>query len=207
MATEFPKEPQTGLLAQAQHYWHVILKWKWTAVLFFTFAVAAATIYSLLVPPVFVASGSIWIEDNPNILPFEDVQSFGAGTNLQSHARLIRSRTLASDIIDKLKLYENPNFAGKLKTGQVRPAPADPIYREVLTQIFLSNVGVSSGDRSRLVDVSFSNRNPKLAADILNALFDGYIEMMVQKRFAASEQATEFLNTQIAGLRTEIEEK
>jgi len=207
MATEFPKEPQTGLLAQAQHYWHVILKWKWTAVLFFTVAVAAATIYSLLVPPIFVASGSIWIEDNPNILPFEDVQSFGAGTNLQSHARLIRSRTLASDIIDNLKLYENPDFAGKLKKGQARPAPTDPIYREVLTQIFLSNVGVTSGDRSRLVDVSFSNRNPKLAADILNALFDGYIEMMVQKRFAASEQATEFLNTQIAGLRTEIEEK
>ena len=207
MATEFPKEPQTGLLAQAQHYWHVILKWKWTAVLFFTVAVAAATIYSLLVPPIFVASGSIWIEDNPNILPFEDVQSFGAGTNLQSHARLIRSRTLASDIIDNLKLYENPDFAGKLKKGQARPAPTDPIYREVLTQIFLSNVGVTSGDRSRLVDVSFSNRSPKLAADILNALFDGYIEMMVQKRFAASEQATEFLNTQIAGLRTEIEEK
>jgi succinoglycan biosynthesis transport protein ExoP len=207
MATEFPKEPQTGLLAQAQHYWHVILKWKWTAVLFFTLAIAAATIYSLLVPPIFVASGSIWIEDNPNILPFEDVQSFGAGTNLQSHARLIRSRTLASDIIDKLKLYENPDFAGKLKKGQTRPDPADSIYREVLTQIFLSNVGVSSGDRSRLVDVSFSNRNPKLAADILNALFDGYIEMMVQKRFAASEQATEFLSTQIAGLRTEIEGK
>ncbi len=207
MASEIVKEPQTGLLAQAQHYWHVVLKWKWTAVLFFVLAVAAATIYSLLVTPVFTASGSIWIEDNPNILPFEDVQSFGAGSNLQSHARLLRSRTLASDTIDKLKLYENPDFTGKLKKGALPPDPVDPIFREVLTQLFLSNVSVSTTERSRLVDVMFSSRNPKLAADILNALFDGYIEMMVRKRYAASEQATAFLNTQIAELRNEIETK
>jgi len=207
MATEFPKEPQTGLLAQAQHYWHVILKWKWTAVLFFMLAVAVATIYSLLLTPVFTASGSIWIEDNPNILPFEDVQSFGAGTNLQSHARLLQSRTLAADIIEKMKLYENPDFVGKLKKGQEAADPADPTFREVLVQIFLANISVSSVERTRLVDVRFSNRSPKLAADILNALFDGYIDMIVSKRYAASEQATEFLNTQIAGLRTVIEEK
>ena len=207
MTTEFPKEPQTGLLAQAQHYWHVILKWKWTAVTFFTLAVAAATIYSLLLTPVFTASGSIWIEDNPNILPFEDVQSFDTGSNLQSHARLLQSRTLAADIIEKMKLYENPDFARKLKKGLKAVDPADPIFREVLVQDFLANISVTSVERTQLVDVRFSSRSPKLAADILNALFDGYIEMMVQKRYAASEQATEFLNTQIAGLRTEIEGK
>ena len=208
MPTEFPKEPQTGLLAQAQHYWHVILKWKWTAVTFFTLAVAAATIYSFSVPPIYVASGSIWIEDDPKILPFEEVQPFNAGTALTSQARLLRSRTLASDIIDKLKLYENPNFVGKPKEGQAPPDPADPIFREILIQNFLSNISVSTIERgSRLVDVQFSSRSPKLAANILNALFDGYIDMIVNKRYAASEQATTFLNTQITGLRTEIEEK
>ena len=207
MATENVKEPQTGLLAQAQHYWHIILKWKWTVAIVFIAAVAAATIYSLMLPPVYTARGSVWIEDNPNILPFEDVQSFGAGNNLQSHVRLLQSRTLADDIIEKMKLYENPDFAGKPKKGQKAPDPTDPIFRETLVQNFLANISVSSGDRSQLVDVSFSNRNPKLAADILNALFDGYIDMIVRKRYAASEQATEFLNTQIVELRTEIEDK
>jgi capsular exopolysaccharide synthesis family protein len=207
MAPEIAKEPQAGILAQAQHYWRVLLKWKWTAILFFILSVAAATIYSLSLTPVFTASGTVWIEDNPNILPFEDVQTFGAGSNLQSHARLLRSRTLAADTIEKLKLYENPDFIGKLKKGVAPPDPADPIFRERLTESFLSNVTVASGERSRLVDVRFSNRNPKLAADVLNALFDGYIDMMVRKRYAASEQATAFLNTQIAELRTEIEGK
>ena len=204
MAPEIAKEPQAGLLHQIQHYWLVIHKWKWTVLIFFLAVIAAATIYSLSLTPIFTASGSIWIEDNPNILPFEDVQSFGAGTNLQSHVRLLQSRTLAADIIDKLKLYENPDFAGKPKRGQARPDPANPIFREVLVRSFLGSIAVSSRERSRLVDVSFNCRNPKLAADILNALFEGYIDMIVRKKYAASEQATVFLNVQIAELRTEI---
>ncbi|MBE3110913.1 MAG: polysaccharide biosynthesis tyrosine autokinase [Acidobacteria bacterium] len=207
MVTEYTKEPQKGLLAQAQHYWHVVLKWKWTAALFFFIALFAATLYSFLVPPVFTSSGSVWIEDDAKILPFEDVQSFSAGTNLQSHAQLLRSRTLAADTIDKLKLYENPDFAGKAKKGVKAIDPADPIFREQLIQSFLDSVGVTSVAGTRLVNVQFSNRNPKLATDILNALFDGYVDMIVRKRYSASEKASEFLNTQIAQLRTEIESK
>ena len=207
MATEISKEQQKGLLAQVRHYWHIILKWKWTAAFFFFIAVSAATIYSLMVPPVFTSSGSLWIENEANILPFEGIQSFGAGTNLQSQARLLQSRTLASDTIDKLKLYESPDFAGKPKKGEKPIDPADPIVRELLIRNFLSNMSVSSVGVTRLVDVKFSNRNPKLASEILNALFVGYIDMIVRKRYSSSEKASEFLNTQIAELRTEIESK
>ncbi len=207
MTSEISKEPQAGLLAQAQHYWRVVLKWKWIAALFFLAAVGIATIYSLSLTPMFTANGTVWIEDNPNILPFEDVQSFDTGSSLQSQARLLRSRSLASDVIEKLKLYENPSFAGTPKEGQARPDPADPIYRERLVQKFIANVDVSSRERSRLVDVSFTSPDPKLAADVLNALFDGYIEMMVRKRYGASEQASKFLGDQIAELRTEIDKK
>jgi succinoglycan biosynthesis transport protein ExoP len=207
MAPETTKEPQAGLLAQAQHYWRIFLKWKWTALVFLLAAVAVAAIYSQLVAPVFTASGTIWIEDDPKILPFDDVQSFDAGSNLQSHARLLRSRSLASDVIDKLKLYENDYFAGKIKENETRPDPNDPIVREVLVQEFIANVSVSSRERSRLVDVSFNSPDPKLAADVLNALFDGYIEMMVSKRYGASEQASKFLGDQISELRAEIDTK
>ena len=40
MSTEIAKEPQAGLLSQIQHYWHILLKWKWTAALFFLAVVA-----------------------------------------------------------------------------------------------------------------------------------------------------------------------
>ena len=207
MAPEMTKEPQAGVLAMAQHYWRIILKWKWTVAVFFLAAVAIAVVYSLSLTPMFTANGTVWIEDDAKILPFEDVQSFDTGSSLQSQARLLRSRSLASDIIDKMKLYENPFFAGTPKVGQTRPDPADPVYRERLIQKFIANVTVSSRERSRLVDVSFNSPDPKLAADVLNALFDGYIEMMVRKRYGASEQASKFLSSQIEELRGEIDKK
>lgn len=204
--TELSGESKTGLLTQVQHYWHTILKWKWSVLIIFFMAVTAATIFSFVVPPVYTAKGTVWIEDEPKILPFDDVQPLDAGTNLQSHSRLLQSRALAAGTIEKLKLYENPDFAGNPKGGKKAVDPSDPVFREQLTEDFLKSISVSPVMGTRLVDVQFSNRNPKLAAEILNALFDGYIEMIVQKRFATSEQATKFLNTQIAALRSEIED-
>jgi len=198
-------ESKKGPLAQVLLYWRMVLRWKWLASLFFFVVVFAATVYSFMITPVYTARGSLWIEDDPNILPFEDIASFGAGTTLQSHARLLRSRALAADTIEKLKLYENPDFAGKLDKNAPPRDPNDPVFRESLIIGFLNNVTVMSVERTRLVDVTFSNRNPILAAEILNALFDGYIDMLVRKRFSTSEQATAFLDTQIAELRTGIE--
>ena len=100
-----------------------------------------------------------------------------------------------------------PISPAKPKKGQPKPDPADPIYRQTLISGFIDNITVSSQDRTRIVDVSFRSRSPKLAADVLNALIDGYIELIVSKRFAASEQATEFLNAQVNELRTDIAER
>lgn len=207
MDTDPGVKSQSGLLAQIQHYTHVLLKWKWVIGIFFVLAVAAATVFSFIVPPVYTSSGSIWIEDDPNILPFEDVQSLGSATGLSSHSRLLKSRSLAADTIEKLKLYENPDFAGRPKSGDAPRDPADPVFREKLVQKFLGKIAVSAGERTRLVDVSFSNRNPRLAADILNSVIDGYIDMIIRKRYSASEQASKFLNDQILELRKEIEDK
>jgi len=207
MATEIIKEPQSGLMANIHRYWHILLKWKWTAGAFFFLVLFGAILFSLLVPPVFTSSGSIWIEDDPKILPFEEVQTYGAESNLQSHAQLLRSRTLAGDVIDKLKLYESPGFARELKEGKNASAPTDPIFRELLIQKFIENVKVTSVGGTRLLNVQFSNRDPKLASDALNALFEGYIDLIVRKRYSASEKASEFLNTQMEELRTDIEAK
>ncbi len=208
MAPELKQESGAGVLTQLRHYWRVLLKWRWTAGLFCFVVVAGAAALSFLVPPTYTASGVLWIEDEPNILPFEQVQSMGGANNLQSQARLLQSRTLAAETIEKLKLYENPLIVGRLKAaGKATQDFADSLFRERLIKDFLNDLSVSSVERSQLVDVRFSSRSPKLASDILNALFDGYIDLIVKKRYSASEKASEFLNSQISELRTEIAER
>jgi uncharacterized protein involved in exopolysaccharide biosynthesis len=207
MSAELGPEQRRGLLSQIQQYWYILLKWKWVSAIFCGAVIFLVMAFSFIVRPVYTANGSIWIEADSNVLPFEDVQTFGADSSLQSNARLLQSRSLAADTIEKLKLYANPDFARLPRKSDLTRMPEDPVVREKLVQAFLKNVSVTVGDRTQLVDVQYSSSSPRLAADILNALFDGYIRMIIKKKYAASEQATEFLNAQVKDLRTEIEAK
>lgn len=192
-------------MAQIRHYGHILLKWKWSALTFFVLVVAAIALYSFLIPPTFNSKGTIWIEDESRILPFEDVQRVDPSSTLSSHSLLLQSRTLAAETIEKLKLYEQPDFPGNITKARKPVDISDPLYQTRLVEFFLRSLVVEQRPGARLVDVRFSNPNPKLARDILSALFDGYVDMIIRKKYMASEQASDFLNTQIAALRTEIE--
>jgi len=196
-----------GPVATVQHYWHILLKWKWTALFFFVVVVGGATLFSFLIPPVYTSKGSIWIEEQLNILPFEDVQRpDNTSQSPQSYSQLLQSRALATKVIDKLRLFENPKFVGPPPKGEKLPDPSDPVFREQLIENFLLRIAVRPIERTKLLEVTFSDRDPKFAAETLNALFDEYIDMIIRQRYETSERATEFLKTQIATVRTEIEE-
>jgi capsular exopolysaccharide synthesis family protein len=190
-----------------QHYWHILLKWKWTVFLFLFTVVVGVTLFSFLVTPIFEAKGTIWIEEQMNILPFEDVQRYDAmSLSPQSYSQLLQSRALAANVIEKLKLYENPLFAGNPPKGKNLPGPSDRVFMERLLQKFQKGISVQPIGGTRLLEVRYSYRDPKFASETLNALFDGYIAMIIRQRYEASEQATQFLKNQIAAVRSEIEE-
>jgi succinoglycan biosynthesis transport protein ExoP len=195
-----------GLLALVQHYWHILLKWKWAALFFFFIVVGGATLYSFMQTPIYTSRGSIWIEDQLNILPFADVQKFDSYNAPTTYSQLLLSRTLAAKIIDKHKLYENVSFVGNPPKGKERPDPSDPVFREILKENFLKCISLKPIGGTRLLEVSFSARDPKFASETLNALFDEYLDMIINQRYMASEQATQFLKSQIVTIRAEIEE-
>jgi len=196
-------EGKGGLLTSLQHVLSVILKWKWTALSTALIIAAAMTAYTFLRKPVYTAVGRVWIESDPNILPFEDVLRYDAGSYLESHSKLFRSRALAAQTIETLKLYQNPHFVGEPK-GQKSADPQDPFFREELVNNFISRIAVAPLLRTRLVEVQFDDSDPKFASDTLNALFDGYIAMVARQRFQATEEASKFLNSQIDAVRNDL---
>lgn len=203
---EQSKGSSRGSISSIQHYWHIILKWKWTAAAFFCLVVLGVTVFSLLVPHIYISKGTIWVEEQFNILPFEDVQRADTtGLSPQSYAQLIQSRALASTVIENLKLYEDRGFARRALKGKKVMDPSDPIFHERLVEEFLKRIEVRPIERTKLIEVSFSDTDPKFASQTLNTLFNEYIEMVISQRYKASEQAARFLKTQIESLRSEIE--
>jgi len=190
-----------------QHYWHMLLKWKWTASFFFFAVVGATGIITLLIPRSYTSQGTIWIEEQMNILPFEDIQRVDStNSSPQSYSQLLQSRTLATRVIDKLKLGENPHFTANLKKNPRVPDASKMVFMERLIGKLQKNISVGPIAGTRLLRVTYSDSNPKFASDTLNTLLDEYIGMIINQRYEASEMATQFLKSQITAVRTEIEE-
>lgn len=88
-----------------------------------------------------------------------------------------------------------------------KPDPASPEFRRGVVNSFLGAVKVSPLRMTRLVEVSFTHHDPRFAAAAVNALFDSFIDLNIETKYQATEQASAFLNEQIASLRQEIEKK
>jgi len=193
-----------------REYWRVLLKRKWTVAAFAVLLFAIVTIYSFVARPSYTARGTLLIEKEPNILTFEEV--FRIETLMddyyQTQFKLLQSWSLADNIIEKMKLQENPKFAGKRGAEKTPGGAVDEAgVRSKLVEKFLGKLAVKPIRQTRLVEVQWKDNDPKFAAEVVNALFDSFIDMNVQLKYETTEQATEFLTKQIASLQGEIEEK
>jgi succinoglycan biosynthesis transport protein ExoP len=190
--------------------WQVIQKRRGLVLATALTVFAVVALISLLIVPTYTASGQILIEREPNILSFEDVLQIESFNDdyYQTQYKLLLSRALAGDTIDRMKLDENKDFVKTaIKGGDRRMAEvmASPLSRGKLIDEFLDRLTVRPVRKTRLVEASFSDRSPRLAADILNALFAAYVEMNIRKKYQATEKATDFLAGQIQSVRAEIE--
>ncbi|MCI4445292.1 MAG: polysaccharide biosynthesis tyrosine autokinase [Candidatus Aminicenantes bacterium] len=199
------KNYQQNILESILYYWNALLKWKWTGLSVATLVIVITAAIILIFPHVYQARGTIWLEESSNILPFEELNRFSGEITSQSHSMLIKSRALASEVINKLKLNERLEPSTETPTFPAN-SPQALKAREKLIDVFLKSVNVSPISGTKLIEVTFNHKNPETAAAVLNSLFDSYIDMLVRRKYTASEQATEFLTGQIASLRKDIEE-
>jgi len=206
ITTANTRTSQQNLLEQILYYWNAMFRWKWTGLTVAVLIVALTLVYVFISPHVYTASGTIWIDETQSVLPFEELSRLSSDINSQSHSMLLKSRSLASEVIDKMKLAENPEYVGSLKKDKAEKYKKNPVFREKLIDGFIKNLIVTPISGTKLIEVNFEHKNPELASQILNTLFDSYIEMLIKRKYTASEQATEFLSTQIASLRKDIEE-
>ncbi len=162
---------------QQQHlrdYWEVIRKRKWTLVTFFIVLVTAVTIGTFKIQPVYMATCQVLIEKER----FKGItfsESIGIETSQQDYYqtqyKIIKSRSLAKKVVDKLKLDEFEEYSGG---GDV-------------VSSFLANVTVSPIRNSRLVNINVASVNQQNAALLANSLAEVYINENIKNRFIKND--------------------
>ncbi len=189
-------------------YWNVIKRRKWLIFTFLCIVFTTTTIATFTKKPSYKSKGVLLIEREANILSFQDIFQIETYRDdyYQTQFKLLQSRSLARDVIEKLKLNENEAFVGKKKNKKSNPSNINSdTYSPYINQ-FLANLEVKPVRMTRLVEVSFKSKDPVLSANVVNTLFDSFIERDIQAKYKATAEATEFLTKQIEDLKKEIEE-
>jgi len=127
---------------------------------------------------------------------------------LPTQVRLIRSREMAERVVTRLGLLGNPEVAPP-KSGFFRlPWKDDPAGDlPSAAQQIQSRVSVSPIASTNMIELAYMGRDPKLTADIANALAETYIDWGIESKVQVIGQASRFLAGQIEQLKSDVEQK
>jgi succinoglycan biosynthesis transport protein ExoP len=190
-------------------------------------AIGVAALFGIFGTRQYQAQGEIQIQkDSTDALGLDSMMSGAAGgasdaldanITIQTQAKILESQTLALTVIDNLRLEKEPDFKPKFSligwaTGWMSPkGPSDPhgaslgdspSKRERLVHTFEKNLKVKPVSGTRLIDVTYTSTDPKLAAAIINQLIEGLIDYNFQTRYTATSQTSDWLGKQLSELRT-----
>jgi capsular exopolysaccharide synthesis family protein len=140
---------------------------------------------------------------------------------IQTEASILQSDTLALRVIKDLNLESTSDFQPHFKlfgwiTDLMSPAvskdPANasmeesPKRRAHALVVFSKNLKVKVVPGTRLISVSYTNPDPKLAAAVVNHLIQALADFSFQTRYNATSQASEWLGGQLSDLRKQSED-
>ena len=192
----------------------VLQKHRWLILAFLLTVVTVATIASFKMRPVYEAVARVEIErEYPNILPFQSVATEGSSRDLETYietrSKVLQSETLALATIKSLGLDKHPEFVSEDDTGHLQPMTSSAgtvsQRKPAIIEDFLDRLDVSLIRKSRLLEVKFEAHDPELAAQIVNTHLENFIEHNFRTRYEATVQASNWLATQLEGLKIKVE--
>jgi succinoglycan biosynthesis transport protein ExoP len=190
-------------------YWRIVWKRRWLIGAFTLAVLTVVAVLTFTATPIYTAKGTLLIEKEPNILSFEDIFQIETFQQdyYQTQYKLLQGYAVAERAVEQMNLAERraklTNAKITSKKDQVDPKNGE--YVRSVAESFQKSLSIVPVRMTRLVEVQFKDKDPKLAADAVNAVFDAFIDLNIEVKYAATEQASEFLTDQITTVRKEIE--
>jgi succinoglycan biosynthesis transport protein ExoP len=187
----------------------VLRKHQWLILTFLLTVVTVVTMASFKMKPVYVAAARVEVDrESQNTLPFQGVGAYDEYLDMENYietqAQILRSETLAFQTIKSLDLGRHPEFGGS--PNALKPASGSgPQQRPAILGAFLGRLSVKRVPNSRLLEVTFEAENPQLAAAVVNAHLQNFIEQNFRSRYDAISQASTWLSSELEELRIKME--
>jgi capsular exopolysaccharide synthesis family protein len=118
----------------------------------------------------------------------------------ETQYELLKAQSLASDVVQGENLLRNPDFyrAFGIEGKKLTEKQASKILLDALT--------VDPVPQSNLVDIRFTTRSPAFSAHLANVWAQAFIAADIERRYGASIQARDFLESRLAQTRKKLED-
>ena len=200
---QMPREPH--LL----DYLVILRKHQWLILTFLLTVVTVVTIASFKMKPVYEAAARVEVDkESQSPLPFQEENSYDEFVDMDSYletqTKILESETLAFQTIKSMDLARYPEFGGGPGTLAFGQGGAGT-RRPAILGAFLGGLSVKRVPNSRLIQVEFEAEDPQLAAQIVNAHLQNYIEQNFRSKYDATTQASNWLSSELEELRIKVE--
>jgi polysaccharide biosynthesis transport protein len=198
-----PREPHL------YDYLLILRKHQWLILSFLVAVVTIVSIATFRMKPVYSATAKLEIDrENTNILPFQGADSYDFMMDLDNYietqSRILTSETLALQTIRNLGLGGSPDLGG----GSVSDAIATGTLRNQKLPgeigAFLGSLTVKRIPNTRLLEVGYESTDPRMAAEVLNAHLENYIQQNYKSRYEATAEASKWLESELEELSVKV---
>ena len=193
-------------------YLLVLRKHQWLITFFLLAVVSIVTIATFRMQPIYEATARVEIDrDTPAPFRFNEADQGGDFGDLEDYivtqSKILQSETLAMQTVRLMGLDHLPQFGGRPgKTDKPAPEGSDAsLRRPAALGAFLGGLTIKRVPNSRLLDVTFETTDPVLAAKVVNAHLNNFIEQNFRSRFDAATQASNWMAGQLNEMKIKVE--
>ena len=215
-------------------YLMVLLKRRTFIILVLIFTIGVAMAYSVAVDPIYESSAKLIIDKEKSASPITgartDYENYHSQTmTFNTSIKMIKSSPVIEGLINALRLdkmekdlevnyvlewisrvkanvklllqAEKTDIGERLSFQEVENRKKQRLIKMVQTKIEVNQVR-----DTRLLNISIRDKDPELAAAMVNTLAKKYMEFDLGNRMESSKQTLEWLNNEMYALRKKLED-
>jgi len=180
--------------------WHALLRKLWLIALLGALAGAGAYRYVKQMPQYYQSTAVVQIEQKEyKAIDIADSsqQDLRYQDLIETIAQNFRNRSLLERVSATLKLSTEPTFLGG--------SPAHPVSEEAVISVLQGGAAAAVRQKTRLLDVTFQHRDPKMAQRVAEALVEEFLKQRLDQRYAAMEAQNTVLVKKAETLKGKLE--
>ncbi len=216
MTTSFVNEEVIDL----RQYWQTIVRHKWGITGFSAVVTILTVLVVFSMSPIYRATATLLIESQQaKVVSIEEIYGLNSSSSeyYLTQFEIIKSRTIAEDVIRKFNLVEHEEFnrepamsfnwrelAAGFLPDLAAKAPSEESVFQGVVDAFIGRLSISPVRKTQLVKISFDAYDPKFAAKMANSIGEAYIENNLEAKLELSLKATTWLNGRLGGLKEKL---